>query len=179
MAESGASNQTRRPSLIRQAVNRLRLFMTGGRIDPLEAALREIHQRVEEIERRQDRASWRVDAMDETIRCGEMRVEVLKNEAFNRLDRLEWGREGLVERVNQTDHRVEQLKRQVDELQSRVDSLASQLPSLLALGWDSLAMARRLSVLEDRTEAMLRKLESDSAAPPTVVSYPSESRAAS
>jgi len=57
-----------------------------------------------------------------------------------------------------------ELQDQVDALATKVDHLARELAAVAALGWDHVAIARRLASLEDEV-SRLRRLESDRRVP--------------
>jgi chromosome segregation ATPase len=92
-----------------------------------------------------------------------------------RLDRQEWGREALIGRLNHQDARDEALSLNLEDLGSRQSRIESRTEEMLGLAWDAVAVARRIAVLEDRTEALLAKLETESA----VVPYPDAAKLAS
>ncbi len=48
---------------------------------------------------------------------------------------------------------LEDLGRELDEVKSRLDRLDAEVKTLAGLGWDHVAVTRRLAALEDRIES--------------------------
>lgn len=55
-----------------------------------------------------------------------------------------------VELFRELGDEIEELKQRVETLEHRADELANSLKSAAALGWDHVALTRRLAALEDK-----------------------------
>ena len=76
----------------------------------------------------------------------------------SQLKSLEWRETQLDHRQNQFDHRQNQLGRDLMAALDRRQNLVDRdLKAVLAMGWDHVAIARRLAVLEDHLEAILSR----------------------
>jgi hypothetical protein len=84
------------------------------------------------------------------------KLDQRQNELGQRENELDHRQHELDHRQNQLGDRQNQLGPEVsaatDRLHNRLDR---ELKALLALGWDHVAVTRRLAVLEDRVEALL------------------------
>ncbi|MDX2038465.1 MAG: hypothetical protein SFX72_17600 [Isosphaeraceae bacterium] len=183
-----ASNRSR--PLARRLANQILQFITLGlwnrtsrterRIEAIEAFLQEEQRAIREELRSEIRSgiSEIEERLQALIRLQASEIERLSARVANseqRLDRQEWGREALVDRLNHQDARDEALSLNLEDLGSRQSRIESRTEEMLGLAWDAVAMARRIAVLEDRTEALLAKLESES----VVVPYPDATKLAS
>ena len=130
-----------------------------------------------EIERGLHRHDPEVAAHREAIGRNQAHAARVFRDLHARLDASDAFREALLERLDLADRREAELCGQVEALAASIRSVGGQIPSIAALGWDALAMSRRLAVLEDRTEAMLQHQE-DSGGTPSLVAYPQETKAA-
>jgi hypothetical protein len=61
----------------------------------------------------------------------------------------------LCDRLDAEEHATRALRQEVALLRGRQDRMAAQLQTAVALGWDYVALTRRLAVLEDRVESLL------------------------
>jgi hypothetical protein len=61
----------------------------------------------------------------------------------------------LCDRLDAEEHATHALRHEMALLRGRQDRMAGQLQTAVALGWDYVALTRRLAVLEDRVESLL------------------------
>lgn len=69
--------------------------------------------------------------------------------------------QSLCDRLDAAEEADRALRSDVERLHERQEQLAESLRSSIALGWDHVAMARRLAVLEDRVELLTRLAEAE------------------
>jgi hypothetical protein len=65
----------------------------------------------------------------------------------------------LCDRLDGDDREIRGLRTDLDHLTRRHEHAASQIQATMAFGWDYVAMARRLAILEDRVEALMARAE--------------------
>jgi hypothetical protein len=65
----------------------------------------------------------------------------------------------LGDRLDQQDQSLQAQRNDLENLSRRHEHLADQMQVALAFGWDYVALVRRLAVLEDRVEELLRERE--------------------
>jgi hypothetical protein len=63
----------------------------------------------------------------------------------------------LCRRLDVLEYEVRDLKAQVDDLRRRQEDQAAKIPATIAFGWDYVAMVRRLALLEEHVDALLRE----------------------
>jgi hypothetical protein len=68
----------------------------------------------------------------------------------------------LCRRLDILEYEVRDLKAMVDDLRRRQEEQAARMPSLIAFGWDYVAMVRRLAVLEEHVDTLLREKQAAS-----------------
>lgn len=183
----------------RGAYKFLRPFLVGlsERSDEIERRIEGGERRVEvgegrisRLESRQDQAHFLFDAINQRIEQEHWHHLALKDLVHSMLDQsrvlesrieeAEKTRRALEERLNAADLREAELGRKLGEAQGVIAGLGVQLPALTSLAWDSLALSRRLAVIEDRTEALTARAEAGEALMPTpeLLAYPGEAKAA-
>lgn len=129
-----------------------------------------------QIEQLEQLSQWR-DRLPELAKQIADPIVTQIHEAEARLERAEWGREALVERMNFGDARHEALVHRIQELDEELTSLKTRNTALTALAWDAIAITRRLGAIEDRIEQILERTESEGQ--PGIVAYPTANKAAS
>ena len=65
----------------------------------------------------------------------------------------------LCRRLDVLEYEGRDLKQQVDDLRRRQEDMAVKIPATIAFGWDYVAMARRLAVLEEHIDLLMRERE--------------------
>lgn len=81
----------------------------------------------------------------------------------------------LCDRIDAAEHAHGALRHDVAALRARQDRMAGQLQTAVALGWDYVALTRRLAVLEDRVESLMpagRPADADPADAYTSIPFP-------
>jgi hypothetical protein len=63
----------------------------------------------------------------------------------------------LCRRLDILEYEVRDLKAHVDDLRRRQEDQAAKMPSMIAFGWDYVAMVRRLAVLEEHVDTLLKE----------------------
>ncbi|WP_435011086.1 hypothetical protein P12x_002380 [Tundrisphaera lichenicola] len=65
----------------------------------------------------------------------------------------------LCHRLDVAEHESREIRHQVDDLRRRQEEQAARLSSTIAFGWDYVAMVRRLAVLEEHVDTLLKREE--------------------
>lgn len=69
--------------------------------------------------------------------------------------------QSLCDRLDAEEQASRSLRVEMGELSARQDELTESLRTSITLGWDHVALARRLATLEDRVELLTRLVEAD------------------
>ena len=102
---------------------------------------------------------------------GGSRVKVWVRRQFRRVllpmsERLVEILASLCHRLDIAEHEIRDLKGQVDDLRRRHDDQAARAPAMMAFGWDYVAMGRRLAVLEEHVDALLKARDAEASTAP-------------
>lgn len=71
-----------------------------------------------------------------------------------RLDHLEAARTEHIQYISQNLEHIKNIVQRIDALEARLGDLAERTETSLALGWDHVALTRRLAAIEDRLNAL-------------------------
>jgi hypothetical protein len=82
--------------------------------------------------------------------------------------------QALVARLDAAEQADRSLRADIDQLARQQAAMADAAQTAMALGWDHVALARRLAILEDRVEFLTRLAEADLPEPggPVLIAEP-------